>query len=303
MNRREERQMQDYLDGRLEEEGRRSFEAKMASDPELASRVAFHRKAKELLGERLPALPPGFQARARTRFVEAHAVRPRGAPVFLLKAAGLALAAGLVVVVLLGRKSPDSRPFLPESGPVEEKHDVSDEAARPEPSVPPEEKEVVADAPRVPASRKAASGPSVAAEAPARATAALRLSKSSEPQDSLEQASESESATRCEELPEGVRLTPQSSTVITEPSQEPWKELTAGAATTALRRLGADFRTERVVLIGAPCGCRGLRVLLDPEKVRILVPPEAAGPSDGCAVAIPAGSSPVEIGKAADGPR
>lgn len=67
----EERELQDYLDGRLSEEERERFEARLEREPELARRVATCREIGDSLREADEDLPPGFYTRARAAFEEA----------------------------------------------------------------------------------------------------------------------------------------------------------------------------------------------------------------------------------------
>lgn len=295
MNRRDERTLHEYLDGRLDEEGRRELEARMASDPEIASRIAFHRSVRVELEKAPSELPPGFSLRARRRFEQAQAApRSRGVPVFFLKAAGLAVATVLVVVLLVGRKPPGS-PALPSKEQLQDKDERKEAPAEPAPTRAPASAPSVAprgkradraagNASALPAPREAAAPePSSSADAAAPRVMAELLQK---------KADDSGTVPRCEELPGDARA-PRSLFVINGPSDELSPEFNTGPATEALRRLGPDFKTERVVAIGAPCGCTGLGMVLGPGSVRVIVVrPDVA---TGCLLAIPAGSIPVEI--------
>jgi hypothetical protein len=99
-----EREIQDYLDGRMSDEERRAFETRLATDDVLAKRVREERKLGEALRADLPELGPGFYQRLRTRFEEraGSPARPTRAFRFLSwEAAGLVAAVALVVAVFL----------------------------------------------------------------------------------------------------------------------------------------------------------------------------------------------------------
>ena len=65
---RDENMLQDFLDGRLSDEERAGFEARMRDDADLAKRVDSARQIREALREDPEELSPGFYARARERF-------------------------------------------------------------------------------------------------------------------------------------------------------------------------------------------------------------------------------------------
>ena len=71
----EERALHDYLDGRLSEEERKRFEARMEREPELARRVAACRDIGRSLREGDEELSPAFYTRARAAFEEASGSR------------------------------------------------------------------------------------------------------------------------------------------------------------------------------------------------------------------------------------
>jgi hypothetical protein len=107
-----ERLTQDYLDGRLSDEERRRFEARLERDPELAAEVEALREIGSALREGDEELSPGFYTRARARFAEAQA--PPARRWFQLiswETAGLAtavlIAAALFVPSLVMREIPE----------------------------------------------------------------------------------------------------------------------------------------------------------------------------------------------------
>jgi len=99
--------LQDYLDGRLDDDARAEVEARLAKDPELARRVETWREAGRALRDDPAELPPGFYARARDRF-EKTAGAPRGFRLLSWETAGLA-AAVVLVAALFGPELMRSR--------------------------------------------------------------------------------------------------------------------------------------------------------------------------------------------------
>lgn len=93
--------LQDYLDGRMPEQQREAFEARIRQDAELAERVRAASELRSLLREEPIELPPGFHRRARERF---EASRRPWAPLRTLvswEAAGLAAAVLLLAAIVL----------------------------------------------------------------------------------------------------------------------------------------------------------------------------------------------------------
>jgi hypothetical protein len=95
-----DRALQDYLDGRMSDDERSAFEARLSTDRDLAERVAFFREVSDGLREADVGLSPGFHARARASFEESQAPRRRWIGP-LVWTAGIATAALLTAVVLL----------------------------------------------------------------------------------------------------------------------------------------------------------------------------------------------------------
>lgn len=93
--------LQDYLDDRMSDAERSAFEARLAGDAELASRVEWHRSVAGHLRES-EELSPGFYTRARARFEESSrgAKGPR-LPWLRWEVAGLAGAALLAAAIFL----------------------------------------------------------------------------------------------------------------------------------------------------------------------------------------------------------
>jgi len=90
--------LQDYLDGRLDDDERAEVEARLGEDPELARRVEAWREAGRALRDDPAELSPGFYARARDRF-EQTAGGPRGFRLLSWETAGLAAAVVLVAAL------------------------------------------------------------------------------------------------------------------------------------------------------------------------------------------------------------
>ncbi len=101
MKRTTDEMLQDYLDGRLDNEARAEFEALMESDPELAERVESYRGIGQALRDEEPELSPGFYSRARARFEESGRGKMRMPRLLSWEAAGLATAAALACVLFV----------------------------------------------------------------------------------------------------------------------------------------------------------------------------------------------------------
>jgi len=96
-----EREVHDYLDGRLTVPERDAFEKRVQADPELARRLQTYDAVRRALRDSVIDPPPGFYARARARFEErGRAIGPRRRWVSW-EAVGLAAAALLVIAILL----------------------------------------------------------------------------------------------------------------------------------------------------------------------------------------------------------
>jgi len=112
----DDRLLQDYLDGRLEDRERAAFEERLSHEPGLARKLEACREIGRALREDEPELSPGFYTRARARFEAA--AKPRRGPLARLvswEAAGLAAAAALAVALFL---PPSSRMDLQLSAPI-----------------------------------------------------------------------------------------------------------------------------------------------------------------------------------------
>ena len=124
-----ELELQDYLDGRLDgrldEAQRAAFERRLREDPALAERVSDLRAIGRALRDDRPALPTGFDARLRERFVSSTRRRRQS---FIWPAAGVAAAAIVIAVVYLPGAFHDG--VLPPA--VTQPSLRSQEAARPE---------------------------------------------------------------------------------------------------------------------------------------------------------------------------
>ncbi len=98
-----DRLVHEYLDGRLGAAEKAEFEGLLRADADLAARVAFLRRVGEVLRHGSAELPPGFVARARSRFEDA---QEKKAGLFASwpgpwKVAGLATAGVLVAALVL----------------------------------------------------------------------------------------------------------------------------------------------------------------------------------------------------------
>jgi hypothetical protein len=109
----DEKNLQDYLDGRLPDGERARFEARMREDPELAKRVDAARDIRDALREEPEELSPGFYARARERFEQSAGGRQRsGWRLLSWESAGLAAATVLALALFVPGVLRDSRSNL-----------------------------------------------------------------------------------------------------------------------------------------------------------------------------------------------
>lgn len=305
-----DRELHDYLDGRLDEKERRTFEARIATDRDLAGRVAFYRDLGRVLRDAPSDLPTGFLGRARGRF---EASGPRRIPrrrVLAWEIGGLAAAAVLVLAILFhpSREEPEVPDV--QARRSEERTRPADAAAPRAPAEPD------AQAPRSHERTRPATVPAPRGPEPAETDEAERKDEPRRQVGSEKALGAVASSAlraeafrpRFEALPESAGRSIPSPVVISSPAEEVWNDWLAGPAGASLERLRPDFRSERVVLIGprpTPFGCDGVQVVFDGGVTRIqLAPPsDSLGAPGGCAVAIPAGTSPVEIEDAPDAPR
>lgn len=102
-------QIQDYLDGRMNDGERRAFEERLTTDAELAGRVREFRAISEALGQDATELPPGFHTRLRARFEARHAPSRRWFRPLSWETAGLVAAVAIAAVLFV--------PFLVERPP------------------------------------------------------------------------------------------------------------------------------------------------------------------------------------------
>jgi hypothetical protein len=93
--------LQDYVDGRLSESACAAFERRLADDPDLRRRVEDYRAIRGALREDPAEVPPGFYARARARFEEAHPTRRPWFRPLSWESLGVAAAALLVAALFL----------------------------------------------------------------------------------------------------------------------------------------------------------------------------------------------------------
>ena len=114
-----ERQIQDYLDGRLDDAARAAFERRLAGDEALARRCAAYVEIGGALREGDDALPPGFHARLQSAFAQRYAVRRR----FPLTWEAMGLAAAILVAAALFLPPLLRRDIAPEPSP-ESSNDV-----------------------------------------------------------------------------------------------------------------------------------------------------------------------------------
>jgi len=143
-----DKQVHDYLDGRLGDAERVAFEQRLSRDRELARRVASYREIGRALREDDVALSAGFYTRARARF-EAGRRPPRrlGWRLLSWEAAGVVAATALAAVVFLpvlhqrdeSLTAPPAAPrtAVPESTPAERqsqglRHERAAPLAKPE---------------------------------------------------------------------------------------------------------------------------------------------------------------------------
>jgi len=119
-------QIQDYLDGRMSDGDRRTFEERMTTDAELAGRVRELRAISEALGQDATELPPGFHTRLRARFEARHAPPRRWFRPLSWETAGLVAAVAVAAVLFL--------PFVVERPPgrsdTQVLHEMSDKELR-----------------------------------------------------------------------------------------------------------------------------------------------------------------------------
>ncbi len=134
-----EREVQDYLDGRLTPHERSAFEERMRSDVRLSRRVQAAKEIGTLLREDPGELSPEFYARARRRFEESAAPRQRGFRLRSWEAAGLATAAVLLLALFLPRfvREGAPKPSRPPTTATAPSHDLTDDAPAAEPVHPP----------------------------------------------------------------------------------------------------------------------------------------------------------------------
>jgi len=158
--------IQDYLDGRMDPAARASFEARIASEPDLARRLAALREIGQALRTEEP-LPPGFHERLRERVARTDAgTRARLAPWW-----GTGLAAAATLALLVGV------PYWLRSSSAPEA--VVAHRAEPQRAQAPEDADAVRAAPE-PDARFAPPEPEDASAAPPDAPEASDLSRSDE---------------------------------------------------------------------------------------------------------------------------
>lgn len=330
-----DRELHDYLDGRLGEKEREAFEKRTAENPAEAQQVAFYRDLGHALRHGASELPPGFLARARARFEASRPPRSLRRRIVSWEAAGVAAAALLLVALFFplvrnGTAVQEVRTQTPEEPSPRVTAGVHDQAPTPsvdaldhtragrnEPSGPARRTFPVPPPKRpdgtAPEGEATAPPPSAAGEKEGKPEVQMRhvllvapAAPASAPVETgaggLQAARESRILRpRCEALPQAVELPAKSLIVISSADQEYWKGLLTSSARFSLDRLHPDFQSERVVLIGprssTPIDCQGVEVDASAERVRIrLLPAAGRWPCPGgCAVTIPAGSSPVEI--------
>lgn len=122
-------QLQDYLDDRMSEAERSSFEARLADDPRLASRLVWHRSIAGDL--RAPAeLSPGFYTRARARFEAAQGNGRRRWPWLRWEVVGLAGVALVAAAIFLPGVLREDPALVPEAGSLAEPSKVAEPADR-----------------------------------------------------------------------------------------------------------------------------------------------------------------------------
>jgi hypothetical protein len=136
-----DRAVHDYLDGRLTEEERRAFEARLGREPDLARTVEAYREAGRALRDEPVELPPGFYARARGRFEAGRPARSDWRRFLSWETTGL-LAAAVILTALIfpevweryrrGPETPAERPAAetgaeteePKAAPIEREESI-----------------------------------------------------------------------------------------------------------------------------------------------------------------------------------
>ncbi|HXV77265.1 MAG TPA: hypothetical protein VD788_13185, partial [Candidatus Polarisedimenticolaceae bacterium] len=96
-----DREIQDYVDGRMPPDERRGFERRMAEDERIAARVRELRAVGAALRDEQLGLPPEFYSRLRQRFEAGRGRQLGWRRVVSWEAAGLATAAALLVLVFV----------------------------------------------------------------------------------------------------------------------------------------------------------------------------------------------------------
>lgn len=322
MNREElERAIHDYLDGRMPERERASFQARREQDVELAERLEFHRSVGRALRSPVEGPRPGFARRARARFESADRRRAGWGSLLRWEAAGMVAAGVLLALLVL----PSRREGVPASGvsqpseseALQSAYDRAEPAPRPPDSaaIGTEKKESSQTPTYAPAPAAAVAKEAVGASAP---LAEVGQERGDQPTDdraagaaSVEESAQGQLASRMKSLADAasthraVRL-PEGSVSAGSVERLPAIDLDASKDVNdttrfALSELRPIRGQEDVLLIGpraSPVSCDGYRIEMTAQTLRILLPSPAPGlpesPS-GCAIIVPASSLPVVV--------
>lgn len=307
-----ERQIHDYLDGRLSAAEREEFEAAMERDASLSMRVADFRDIGTALRDGGDELSDAFYAKARERFKASR--RPRLARLWSWEAASLLAAATLIFALFMptifDEGGPDRAAGSPsafdESEPVAAAEKPRQRGgAQAEPPVPAERATATGERPPAQGDLAEVAGKvaGVASDADA-----VRSEKSQElkaapsapaaegmgaptPSGARESAPpEARASTRKRAMPAVVRLTRAPPAAIGLPTIQEWSRMANEPGFEALGALERPSDESRLLWVGGPIDCDRLTASVDADGWRVELHP---GQDIACAMVIPADGLPV----------